>query len=234
MVNDYSKGKIYKIECNITGEVYIGSTTEPTLARRLSGHRRSFQSWKDGRTNKKMSSFNLLERGDYSIYLIEKYPCDSKDELLAREGHFIKEFISGASCVNKNITGRTKQEYYIDNQEHIKDEAKRWGFENKDKRVQYRTKYQENNQELIKERSKIYKEENKERIKIQNKEYRMKNKEEIRLRQKEFRVKNKENISSKGKEKTTCLCGAMFRVGGMGRHLKTEKHIKFINLQNEY
>ena len=53
MVNDYSKGKIYKIECNITGEVYIGSTTEPTLARRLSGHRRSFQSWKDGRTNKK-------------------------------------------------------------------------------------------------------------------------------------------------------------------------------------
>ena len=32
---DYSKGKIYKIVCNVTGLVYVGSTCEPTLARRL-------------------------------------------------------------------------------------------------------------------------------------------------------------------------------------------------------
>ena len=35
---DYSKGKIYKIVCNNTGLIYIGSTCEPTLARRLAKH----------------------------------------------------------------------------------------------------------------------------------------------------------------------------------------------------
>jgi len=233
MVNDYSKGKIYKIECNVTGEVYIGSTTEPSLARRLAGHKNVFCSWKEGKRKYKMSSFQILERGDYTIYLIENYPCESKDELFSREGYFIKEFISGGNCVNQHITGRTKQEYYIDNQEYIKDKSRKWGFENKDKRVQYRKKYQEGNQELIKERSKTYKEQNKEELKLKDKEYREKNKEEIRLRQKEFREKNKEKISLKGKEKTSCDCGAMFRVGGISRHLKTAKHIKFINLQHE-
>jgi len=228
MVNDYSKGKIYKIECNITGDVYIGSTTEPTLARRLAGHKKVFCSWKEGKRKYKMSSFQILERGDYTIYLIEKYPCESKDELLSREGYFIKEFIRGGSCVNQQFAGRTKQEYYIDNQEYIKDKSKKWGLNNKDKRVEYRKKYQEINQELIKERRKNYKEQNKEEIKDKNKEYREKNKEEIRLRQKEFREKNKEKISIKGKEKTSCECGSICRVGDMSRHLKTKKHQDFI------
>ena len=37
MVN-YELGKIYIIESNVSGDVYIGSTCEPTLARRLAGH----------------------------------------------------------------------------------------------------------------------------------------------------------------------------------------------------
>ena len=75
MVNDYSKGKIYKIECNITGEVYIGSTTEPTLAKRLTGHKMSFKKWKRGATKYKVYSFQILERENYSIYLIKNYSC---------------------------------------------------------------------------------------------------------------------------------------------------------------
>jgi hypothetical protein len=35
---NYKDGKIYSIVCNITDECYIGSTTKPTLARRLAGH----------------------------------------------------------------------------------------------------------------------------------------------------------------------------------------------------
>ena len=42
---DYKLGKIYKIECQITGEVYVGSTCEPTLARRLANHVGGFNSW---------------------------------------------------------------------------------------------------------------------------------------------------------------------------------------------
>jgi hypothetical protein len=35
---NYQDGNIYKIVCNITDECYIGSTCEPTVARRLAGH----------------------------------------------------------------------------------------------------------------------------------------------------------------------------------------------------
>ena len=48
---DYSNSKIYSIECNKTGLKYIGSTTSPTLARRLAEHRSSFKKWKESNKN---------------------------------------------------------------------------------------------------------------------------------------------------------------------------------------
>ena len=39
---NYQDGKIYKIVFNITDECYIGSTCEPTVARRLAGHVKSY------------------------------------------------------------------------------------------------------------------------------------------------------------------------------------------------
>ena len=50
---NYQDGKIYTIVCNITDECYIGSTTEPTLARRLAGHVNNYKVWKSGKGNGK-------------------------------------------------------------------------------------------------------------------------------------------------------------------------------------
>ena len=83
---DYQLGK-YKIECNITSEYYIGPTTEPTLARRLAKHMTSLGCWKRGTTGR-TTSFVILERGDYSIYLVEAYACNSRDELRTKEGEY--------------------------------------------------------------------------------------------------------------------------------------------------
>jgi len=93
---DYQQGKIYKIECNVTGKVYIGSTCEPILARRLAGHITSYKRYLNGTSNY-VSSFKIFENGDYCIILLEKYPCDTKDELLARERHWCNEL----ECVNQ-------------------------------------------------------------------------------------------------------------------------------------
>ena len=46
MVN-YKNGKIYKIECNETGEVYYGSTTRK-LCDRMTDHRRGYRFWLEG------------------------------------------------------------------------------------------------------------------------------------------------------------------------------------------
>jgi hypothetical protein len=113
MVN-YQQGKIYRLVCNTTGLVYVGSTCEPTLTRRLQKHKGDYKKFLDGK-NSNMTSFQILENNNYEIILIEVYPCNSKDELHQRERHYIETM----ECVNIQIPGRTWNEYYIDNKETI-------------------------------------------------------------------------------------------------------------------
>ena len=63
---DYQQGKIYKIECNVTRKVYIGSTCEPTLARRLTKHVTDYKRYLKG-TSRYISSFKILENDDVSM-----------------------------------------------------------------------------------------------------------------------------------------------------------------------
>jgi hypothetical protein len=69
---NYQDGKNYMIVCNIPDECYIGSTTQPTLARRLTGHMTGYKRWKQGNENK-VTSYDMIDRGDYQILLIESF-----------------------------------------------------------------------------------------------------------------------------------------------------------------
>jgi hypothetical protein len=104
---DYSKSKIYKIVNYDNDDIYIGSTTEPTLARRLAGHVGNYRNYLNGK-GRFITSIKIIETGNYDIQLIEAYPCNNKMELHAREGYWIKQM----DCVNKRVEGRTIQEYY--------------------------------------------------------------------------------------------------------------------------
>ena len=125
---DYSKSKIYKIVCNVSGLQYFGSTVSP-LKVRLQQHRRAV-----GCTSRK-----VLESGDFSIILVEDFPCDRKETLLARERYYIETF----ECVNKKYPGRTQHEWYQDNRERLIDAQKKWNIENKEKLAGYQKKYRE-------------------------------------------------------------------------------------------
>ena len=70
---DYKQGKIYKIVCNVTGKVYIGSTIE-TLARRLAGHRTAYKTFKEGKSTN-VTAYQIIEQGNYDIVLIDYYNC---------------------------------------------------------------------------------------------------------------------------------------------------------------
>ena len=110
---DYSRGKIYKIT---SGEMtYIGSTCEPTLAKRLANHVKCYKSWLNTQQYY-TTSFSLIETGQYEITLVELCPCNSKDELTARERFYIET----NECVNKKIPARTKQEWREDTREENK------------------------------------------------------------------------------------------------------------------
>ena len=82
MVN-YELGKIYKIVCNETELTYVGSTALKYLSTRLEGHKRSYKSHLDGKYPY-VTSFKVIESGNFDIILIEHYPCKDKYELQAK------------------------------------------------------------------------------------------------------------------------------------------------------
>ena len=106
MIN-YQDGKIYKIVCDDKDLVYIGSTCEPTLARRLAKHKSSYRDWLKDNRKLYTTSFKILKKNNVDIVLVESCPCNSKDELHKRERHYIESF----KCVNKFVPGRTDKEY---------------------------------------------------------------------------------------------------------------------------
>lgn len=137
------KGIIYKIVCNETGEVYYGSS-QTTLHKRILNHKSHYNSWKIGNTNY-MTSFQIMERGNYSYSLIETVECETKRQLEARE----RFYIESNECVNKMIPCRTRQESKKAYRETHKEEMNEW---------------REANKEKIKEQTKLYRQANKEHL----------------------------------------------------------------------
>ena len=157
---DYQLGKIYKIVDNTNGNIYVGSTCEPTLARRLSKHVSDYKCWKKGIKPSKSTSVNIIANGNYDILLIEEYPCETKDQLHAKEGFYIKQL----ECINKCIMTRTMNEWRADNENEIKE---------------YNKNYRKENINIILEKEKKYRNENKEEIKQRCKHWRLKNADKI-------------------------------------------------------
>mgnify|MGYP003673725770 CR=1 FL=1 len=100
----FGKTFIYRISSPNTPLVYIGHATT-TLERRLRGHKHEFA---DASRKKRCTSFEVLTHGEARIELIERYPCASLQEAKARERFWIERT---PRCVNKNIPGRTREEY---------------------------------------------------------------------------------------------------------------------------
>lgn len=126
MVN-YQNSKIYRIVSDQTDELYYGSTTQPLTAR-LSSHKTSYKCWQKGES-RYCSSYEVMKYDDAKIILVEKYPCDTKEELHARERYFIEN----NTCTNKFIPGRTKKEYRENNKDKISEQKKEFYKDNKEK-----------------------------------------------------------------------------------------------------
>jgi hypothetical protein len=149
---DYKNGKIYKIESHAGDKVYVGSTTKKYLSQRMDKHRRDYKGWKAEKGHF-ISSFILFDEytlENCNIVLLENFECTSKDELRAREGHYIRTL----DCVNKNIPGRTMKEYVEDNRDKVNAICRKSREKHKEKRNEEHRIYRENNKEKIMEHNK--------------------------------------------------------------------------------
>jgi hypothetical protein len=222
---NYQNGKIYAIRSYQTDEIYIGSTTQK-LCRRLSKHRSNKKTYEQKGKGSNITSYQILEFNDAYIELIELCPCSTKEELLNREGHFIRSM----NCVNKQIAGggtvEWSKNYRVKNKEKIAKKDKAYATKNKDKRKAYSKAYRETNKEKISAKDKIYKAENKETIKEKTIKY-MKTEEakiKARARNKTYREKNKARLSDQQKQKVKCSkCDLELRKDSISKHMK-RKH----------
>ena len=143
-MRDYSEGKIYRITCNITGMCYIGSTCK-SLSERLRTHERAYTCFLKRDMNY-VSVYKILENKDYNISLLQAYPCENNQELLVREGWYQKKYCERS--VNLIQNGQTDsdikeymKQYYQDNKEKILETRNQYYDENKEAKKQY---YQRN------------------------------------------------------------------------------------------
>ena len=123
--NKYNNSIVYKIVCNVTGLVYIGSTTQE-IKTRLIKHKSNYKGYLAGNYGY-TTSFKIIENGDYYIKKIKSYNFESKEELHGKEAYWIRRYGS----VNKNIPNRTLIEYRNDHKVEKNARDKQYYLENK-------------------------------------------------------------------------------------------------------
>ena len=199
-MNRYSKGKIYKIVDVGYNKCYVGSTCE-SLSKRMERHRNSDNQYLQGKYNK-ARSFELFDEfgvENCKILLLQDYPCENKEQLRAKEGEYQQKM----NCINKYLAGRTKQQYYQDYAEHFKKLNKIDYEKNKDKYLEQRKNYHQDNREFENQRSREYYHQNKEAFKLKKTKVEM------------------------------CQCGSHYTYGHKARHLKSKKHQDWQKQQEE-
>ena len=155
--------------------------------------------------------------------MIEDYPCDRKDQLIARE-RFYYDLLP-------NINRQRPMRLKTDNEKIAKEIS------------EYRKEYNAINREKISNMSKEYRDThkdqrreyeaiNREQITERRRQYHIANKEENNLKSREYRQANSEMLCEKARakyvstsEKHVCECGGRYTTNHRTRHMNTQKHL---------
>ena len=147
---NYHNSIIYKIYDNTNGDVYYGSTCN-LLRVRIRQHKSDATSVKARVCKSKCIILN--DNYDYSV--VEKFPCETKEELHVRE----RWYIENNACVNKQVPGRTQKESdddrYYNNKEYEKQRARDYYNNHKEAQSARSLKYHNDNIEVITQKRKV-------------------------------------------------------------------------------
>ena len=224
----YQDGKIYQILNSETDDVYVGSTCQK-LSKRMANHRTQLKS---GRVSKLYDKMYEIGEEKFYIELIEEYPCENSEQLLKREGEWMRRI----ATLNENVAGRTKKEYADENRNIKNQKAKEHYQENKEQILQRQREHYQENKERINERHKKYNEAHKEEIQA----YRDARKEEKTEYNKTYYEKKKEQVDNKNKQwinnnriKIVCeICNREYPKFDKAHHIQRKYHLDALNNLN--
>ena len=141
---NYQNGKIYCIRNWLDDDIYIGSSCQP-LSKRFQTHKDNRKGYK--RDRKLYAKMNELGIDKFYIELVEEYPCDNVEQLRRREGEIIRE---KKPILNKQIAGRTIQEWREDNKEYIQEDKRQYHLQNQEKFNEKCRKWYRDNPDKVK------------------------------------------------------------------------------------
>ena len=231
--NKYNNGKIYKLYA-INGDVediYYGSTYL-TLNTRMTKHKNSYKRFQVHNASN-VSAYDIFNKYGIEnclIELVELVNCNTKKELLSREGFYIRN----NKCVNSQIPDRTKEEYR--NQPEYKNKMKI-----------YLKEYVATNSNKLKLKAKDYLIKNKTKISIKQKAYHINhieqykeyqknyletNRDELLNYKKDYYNKNKDKLLALMNRIIVCECGCASKQTNLKRHQESKKHEKMLASKN--
>lgn len=198
--NKYWSGKIYKIINNTTSQFYIGSTTKK-IEHRFQEHI-SCSKNEEKYSAKIYKHMRETDIDDWSVSLIQIFPCETKDELREREQYYIALLKPELNEFKAYCPEETQSEY--------------------------NAVYRKDNRAKIAETNKNYRDKNKERLAKYCAIYNEKNKARIAETKRIYYVKNKERIAAKQAEKIECeICGFSLLKRHFKKHCETKRHASF-------
>jgi len=254
---DYKKSVIYKIYCKDTDvkDFYIGSTKD--MKTRKQAHKDNCNNENSKGYNIYLYQFIREHNGwnNWNMVEIEEYPCVDRTELEQRERYWYDELKPSLNMIKPYVSSIEKIEqkkecdknYYENNKDKLNAYNKENYEKNKENRKEHMKEWREKNKDIIREKKKEYYEKNKDEINEKNKEYRIRNKDKMKEYFREYNKKNtdkkryyyeknKDKIEEKRKEyrkiKYKCECGSIVKLCTKARHLRTKKHIQFMNSKN--
>jgi len=102
------------------------------VVKRYKTHVSTYKRYLNNKSNKYLTSYEILKFDNHYIDVIEFVKTNDKRELQKIEGQWIKQFAN--ICVNHNIAGRNKKQYKQDNFDTINQYQKSY-------QQQYQPKY---------------------------------------------------------------------------------------------
>lgn len=96
VVNQYQKSKIFRMVAPGTDKVYFSGTYNK-LATRKGVYRSQYKLFKEHGAGKNQAYYEIMERPDWKLELVEEYPCHSRAMLNAR----IQHWVNANPCLNR-------------------------------------------------------------------------------------------------------------------------------------
>ena len=134
---DLRTGTIYKVQCQITGKVYIGSTIRG-IEKAMIAYKSMFKSYKRGPNHFNFSIFEVMTNYDYNVTILEEINELANDtdflvNLNKRQRYYIDKYDNAG---NKVIPTRSEKEWREVNHDYLMQQQKEYREENREAELQ--------------------------------------------------------------------------------------------------